>query len=227
MSYRQYKIPNPNIPCTAGWCLQYVRQAFGLPAKYPTADAAWEGSRFKHRDQAFPAGVWVPLWFDVRGVPAGHVVLRAPDGRIYSTTALGRTTATIHPNMADLMRVYAGAGLPLTYLGWTEDVAGFTVVKPVAAPPKPVQAPAGKLLKVTAPVARVRTSPAVRSNNIAPGYPDGIAKGATIAAVGYVRGEDPFPNDRSTDDAWIKTKSGYYIWANNVGNSLAGLKKLN
>jgi hypothetical protein len=230
MSYRQYITPNPNIPCTAGWCLQYVRQAFGLPAKYGTAIEAWNASRFKHRDYNFPAGAWVPLWFTVKGVPAGHVVLRAPDGRIYSTTALGRTTATIHPNLAHLMSVYAGADLALTYQGWTEDVASYLVVKAVSTPKpvsKPAPAPAGKLLKVTAPVARVRTSPAVRSNNIAPGYPDGIAKGATIAAVGYVRGEDPFPNDRSTDDAWIKTKSGYYIWANNVGNSLAGLKKLN
>jgi hypothetical protein len=225
-AFTQYKNPNPNIPCTAGWCLQYVRQAFGLPAKYGTAIEAWNASRFKHRDYNFPANVWVPLWFTVKGVPAGHVVLRAPDGRIYSTTALGRTTATIHPNQAHLERVYAGAGLPLTYQGWTEDVADFLVVKPVPAPAKPAPAPAGKLLTVTVPVAMVRVAPAAYSA-VAPGYPDGIAKGAKIAAVGYVKGADPYPNDRSTDDAWIKTKSGYYIWANNVGNSLAGLKKLN
>jgi hypothetical protein len=221
MSYVQYITPNPNIACRPGWCLEYVRKTFNLPVKYPTADAAWEGSRFKHRDQSFPA-LWVPHWFDVKGVPAGHVVLRAPDGRIYSTTTPGRLTPTVHPNLAHLMKVYADAGLPLTYLGWTEDVCDYLVVKFVVDP-----VPTGKLLKVTAPVARVRTSPAVRSNNIAPGYPDGIAQGATIAAVGYVAGEDPFPNDNSTDNAWIKTKSGYYIWANNVGNSLAGLKKLN
>jgi hypothetical protein len=221
MSFVQTITPNPNIACRPGWCLEYVRKAFGLGIVHPTADAAWEASRTKHRDQAFPAA-WVALWFDVKGVPAGHVVLRAPDGRIYSTTHPTRLTPTVHPNLADLMRVYASAGLPLVYLGWTEDVQGTPVVRYV---PDPV--PVGKLLKVTVPVARVRTSPAVRSNNIAPGYPDGIAQGATIAAVGYVRGEDPFPNDRSTDDAWIKTKSGYYIWANNIGNSLAGLKKLN
>jgi len=224
-AFTQYKKPDPNIPCTAGWCLQYVRQAFNLPVKYPTATAAWNASRFKHRDQAFPAGVWLPLWFAVKGVPEGHVVLRAPDGRIYSTTALGRTTATIHPNLAHLMSIYAGAGLALTYLGWTEDVADYLVVKPVPTPQN-VQAPSGKLLTVTVPVAMVRVAPAAYSA-VAPGYPDGIARGAKVAAVGYVQGADPFPNDRSTDDAWIKTKSGYYIWANNVGNNLAGLKKLN
>jgi hypothetical protein len=226
-TFTQYLKPNPSTPCRPGWCLEYVRKAFNLPVKYPTADAAWEASRFKHRDWNFPANVAVPVWFDVKGVPAGHVALRMSDGSVYSSTNPNSNVARRHPSIADLMAVYASAGLPLTYLGWTEDVCDFTVVKPVPAPPKPVQAPGGKLLKVTAPVARVRTSPAVRSNNIAPGYPDGIAKGATIAAVGYVRGEDPFPSDKSTDDAWIKTKSGYYIWANNVGNSLAGLKKLN
>jgi hypothetical protein len=219
-AFTQLITPNPNIACRPGWCLEYVRKAFGLPVKYPTADAAWEGSQLKHRDQVFPAA-WVPLWFDVKGVPAGHVVLRAPDGRIYSTTHPTRLTPTVHPNLADLMRVYANAGLPLVYLGWTEDVCGFIVVKPAPAP-----APVGKLLTVTAPVARVRTSPLV-GNNIAPAYPDGIARGAKVAVVGYVKGQDPFPNDRSTDDAWVKTKSGYYIWANNVGNSLAGLTKLN
>ena len=222
MTFLQTITPNPNIACAPGWCLKYVREAYGLPAKYPDAMAAWNASTSKHKDWNFPAGVWVPLWFAVKGVPAGHVVLRAPDGRIYSTTALGRYTATIHPDQAHLERVYAGAGLKLTYLGWTEDVAGYTVVKPA-----PTAAPTGKLLTVTVPVARVRTTPAVRSNNIAPAYPDGIAQGAKVAAVGYVKGEDPFPNDNSTDDAWIKTKSGYYIWANNVGNSLVGLKKLN
>jgi hypothetical protein len=221
MSYRQSVTPNPNIRCTPGWCLQYVRQAFGLPAKYPTATAAWEASRFKHRDRNFPAGVAVPVHYGLAREPAGHIVIRMPDGSVYSTSD-NSNIPHHHPNLADLEAFYAGWGWPLTYRGWTEDVADSLVVKFV---PDPV--PTGKLLKVTASVARVRTSPAVLPNNIAPAYPDGIAKGATIAAVGYVRGQDPFPNDRSTDDAWIKTKSGYYIWANNVGNSLAGLKKLN
>ena len=222
MTFIQTIAPNPNIDCRPGWCLEYVRRSYGLAAAYPRAIDAWNASTTKHRDWNFPAGVWVPLWFAVRGVPAGHVVLRAPDGRIYSTTTPNKYTPTIHPNQAHLEQVYASAGLNLTYLGWTEDVGGTRVV---AVAPTP--APGGKLLKVTAAVARVRTSPEVRPWNIAPGYADGIAQGATIAAVGYVSGEDPFPYDGVRDDAWIKTKSGYYMWANNVGNDLTGLAKLN
>lgn len=86
--------------------------------------------------------------------------------------------------------------------------------------------PGAKLLTVTANVAIVRTSPRVEAGNVAPAYPAGITKGNKVAAVGYVAGQDPYPNDGSTDDAWIKTISGYYIWANALGNDLSGLAKV-
>lgn len=79
---------------------------------------------------------------------------------------------------------------------------------------------------VTANPAIIRTSPRVEAGNIAPAYPKGIAHGSTLAVKGYVSGQDPFPNDGSTDDAWYVTKSGYYVWANGAGNSLAGLPRL-
>lgn len=97
--------------------------------------------------------------------------------------------------------------------------------------PKPEKvrgnAAAGAQLRtVTASTAVVRTSPRIEPGNIAPAYPAGIAKGAQVAVVGYVQGQDPYPNDGQQDDAWMKTKSGYYIWANGLGNSLTGLAKL-
>lgn len=79
---------------------------------------------------------------------------------------------------------------------------------------------------VTANPAILRTSPRVEAGNIAPAFPNGIARGATLAVKGYVSGQDPFPNDGSTDDAWYVTKSDYYVWANGAGNSLAGLPRL-
>ena len=119
--------PNPHIPCQPGWCLQYVRQAFGLPAKYPTATAAWNASTSKHRDRNFPAGVWVPVWYALANEPAGHVVLRAPDGSVFSTSD-NSNVPHHHPDLGDLERFYARYGMPLTYRGWTEDVASFPVV---------------------------------------------------------------------------------------------------
>lgn len=78
---------------------------------------------------------------------------------------------------------------------------------------------------VTASPAIVRTGPGTQFPK-APGYPHGIAKGATLAVKGYVAGQDPYPNDGSVDNAWYVTKSGYYVWANGAGNSLAGLPRL-
>lgn len=121
--------PNPRIPCRPGWCLQYVREAFGLPARYPTATAAWEASTSKHRDRNFPAGVAVPVWYGLHREPAGHVVLLMPDGSVYSTSD-NSTTPHHHPDLADLEAFYAGWGWPLTYRGWTEDVAGYPVMTP-------------------------------------------------------------------------------------------------
>lgn len=123
--------PNPDIPCTPGWCLQYVRQAFGLPARYPTATAAWEASTSQHTGRDVPAGVWTPVWYGLDREPAGHVVLHAPDGSVYSTSD-NSTTPHHHPNLDDLEAFYAGWGWPLTWRGWTEDVAGTPVIAPGA-----------------------------------------------------------------------------------------------
>ena len=127
MSYTQLVTPNPHIPCQPGWCLQYVRQAFGLPARHPTATAAWEASESKHRDRNFPKGIWLPVWFSLANEPAGHVALMAPDGSVFSTSDLG-TVPHQHLDLSDLMNYYARYGMTLTYLGWTEDVAGYPVL---------------------------------------------------------------------------------------------------
>lgn len=124
---RQLIVPNPNIRCEPGWCLQYVRQTYGLPARYGTATEAWEKSGSQHRDRNFPAGLWVPVWYGLAKEPAGHVVLLAPDGSVYSTSDYSNTPHH-HPNLADLEWYYARYGMDLTYRGWTEDVAGYPVL---------------------------------------------------------------------------------------------------
>jgi hypothetical protein len=80
----------------------------------------------------------------------------------------------------------------------------------------------GVLFRTITKVTNVRTAPNSKAP-LAPGFPDGIAVGATISAVGHVAGEDVTGKG---DNAWIKTKSGYYVWANNAGNDLSGLPQL-
>jgi len=129
----QLVTPNPNIWCRPGWCLQYVREAFGIhPGVQPTATAGWNASPTKHRDRNFPAGVWHPVWFSLRNVPAGHVALRAPWGAVYSTSD-DSNTPHCHPDLDDLIAYYNRYGQPITYLGWTEDIENVTVIDTGAA----------------------------------------------------------------------------------------------
>jgi hypothetical protein len=100
-----------------------------MPDAYPTATAAWNASTSKHRDRQFPKGVWYPIWFSLSNEPAGHVALVAPDGSVFSTSDLSNTPHQ-HLDISDLMNYYARYGMTLSYLGWTEDVAGYPVISP-------------------------------------------------------------------------------------------------
>lgn len=124
---KQLITPTPIIPCKGGWCLQYVRQAFGLPARYNDATEAWNKSTSKHQDRNFPPGLWTPVWYGIKENPLGHVVLHAPDGRVYSTSDYSGWPV-IHNSLADLEAFYAHYKLTLQYRGWTEDVAGYAVL---------------------------------------------------------------------------------------------------
>jgi len=128
MTWANTITPDPDIACRPGWCLEYVRKAFGQPARYGSATEAWEASTAQHPGRDFPAA-WVPVHYGVAGVPEGHIVLRAPDGSVYSTTDPYALVPVHHPSLADLEARYAAAGLPLTYRGWTEDIAGTPVVQ--------------------------------------------------------------------------------------------------
>lgn len=108
--------------------MQYVREAYGIyPGVQPTATAGWNASRTKHRDRNFPAGKWIPLWFSLRNVPAGHVALMAPNGNVYSTSD-DSNTPHCHPDLDDLLNYYNRYGQPITYLGWTEDIENVAVI---------------------------------------------------------------------------------------------------
>jgi hypothetical protein len=136
MSYQQLVTPNPNITCWPGMCLQYVRQAFGAPLVEPTATDGWNKAKYKHADRNFPDGVWVPLWFAIPGIPAGHVALRAPDGSVYSTSD-NSNTPHHHPSLDELIwyygpRVQPQYQLELQYLGWSEDISTVRVVQEFA-----------------------------------------------------------------------------------------------
>ena len=128
-NYTQVITPKPNISCTPGWCLKYVRDTFGAPAIYGNATAAWNNCQFKHEDRNFPIGCYVPIWFSVKNVPEGHVALLCPDGSVYSSSSPYSNTPVHHPSLDALISYYSKAN-PLTYLGWSEDINKLRVVQP-------------------------------------------------------------------------------------------------
>jgi hypothetical protein len=127
--------PNAAVPCRPGYCLEYVRETFGLPIRYGSATEAWEKSASQHRDRNIPAGMWAPVYFSIDVEPNGHIALQAPDGSIYSSSDL-TSTPHHHPDIEDLIAYYARWGkMQLVYLGWTEDVAGYPVISLEGAGP--------------------------------------------------------------------------------------------
>lgn len=127
--YVQVIDANWRIPYTGGWCLQYVRQAYGQPARYPDASSAWNASKSKHYDYP-PAGITVPVYFSLGSTNQGHIAIRLDDLMVASSTQSGtHPKGYLHPNIKNLIDMYAKYNNGCTYLGWTEDIAGTTVVR--------------------------------------------------------------------------------------------------
>jgi hypothetical protein len=187
---RQLITPTPVIPATGGWCLMYVRQAFGLPARYASATEAWDRSTSKHRDRNFPKGLWVPVWYGLDTTPLGHVVLLAPDGSCYSTSDYSGWPVH-HPSLQHLEDFYAYYGMNLTYRGWTEDVASYPVLGPDLAPASTPTTP--KEIPLTAAeVAEIKKHITAEANRV-------INYTGDVLVAGYKIGDKQYPGMSKVD----------------------------
>lgn len=99
-------------------CLRFVRKVYGLPARDPSAIAAWHESRSRHKgDRLPPAGV--PVFWSGGG--PGHVALSLGDGWVLTSD---------YPSAGHVTRVSIStlrAVWHLEYLGWTDDLEGVVV----------------------------------------------------------------------------------------------------
>lgn len=123
--YKQLVKPNVHIPAQPGWCLTYVQETFKAPWAGSTATDGWNRAEYKHVGQTPPKGVSVPVWFAMRGEPAGHVVTWMEDGSIWSASD-NDPQADYHPNLQHLLDFYGGR---LTLRGWSEDIGGLRIVR--------------------------------------------------------------------------------------------------
>lgn len=123
MAWKQ--LITPQLPGTGqvGFCLRYARERYGIGAKYLVAWNAWSGAQFKHADRNFPP-VSVPLWFKypLPNSSPGHVVIRTPDGKLYSSPYKSTQSYYVFPSI-EAVESTLGAG----YVGWSEDINGVRV----------------------------------------------------------------------------------------------------
>jgi len=137
MSYQQLVQPNLDTGTgRVGYCLAKQDDVWGAPHIYPTARAAWDAAQYRHPGEEPPDGVAVLMWWDYlnpanNGNNDGHVASSLGDGTILSSPYKAGTTQAILPSRAELERIYSSNGkYPLTYLGWSEDIANVRVAQP-------------------------------------------------------------------------------------------------
>ena len=132
--YAQAQHEHPTRNWT-GWCLVFVRSAFGVAARYPSAASAWQHADHKHLEtdpNKIPREV--PVFWTGGTHGYGHIALSRGDGSCW-------TTDLIHPGKVDVARiddVRKRWGLHL--VGWAEDLNGVRVYEPPSAKPAPKKA---------------------------------------------------------------------------------------
>ncbi len=137
---QQLIIPNYNIPYTGTQCERFAEETtdqrgiwstavHAMPPNYPTG--AWDMNygNGNHPGEQPPKGFRVPIYFELGSTPAGHVAIQLEDGRVASSTQSGtHPTAYIHPNMQDLINVFAKYNGYCRYLGWSEWIGRKQVI---------------------------------------------------------------------------------------------------
>lgn len=126
--YDQVISPNTNIAWVNEECLQDVREAFGVGAKFPTAIANWNAnSAVNHPGATPPSNISVPIFFSIPSVPDGHVCLWN-NGIIITSSARGKQT------FSSIQALIAWMNEGFEYLGWSEEIESTPVVKAAPAP---------------------------------------------------------------------------------------------
>lgn len=143
MPWKQLRDADWKIPYVGGWCEGFVEGSWGqatLPAvnnqitygKYASAIAKWNANpgNGNHPGELPPEGVTVPVYFSLGSTSFGHTADSLSDGMVASSTQGGfHTQGYIHPNLQNLIDVYAKYNKGCTYLGWSEYVGDVQVVE--------------------------------------------------------------------------------------------------
>jgi hypothetical protein len=102
-----------------GLCLKFVRTSLNIPAHFPSAKAAWEGTSIHSRHMRGVAPKGVPVFFKIGQF--WHVVLSAGNGYCWSTDIKRSGLPDLVP--ISLITKRWGA----QYLGWTDTLNGYVI----------------------------------------------------------------------------------------------------
>lgn len=147
--YEQLIKPTFPWPYVGGWCEGFVSGSFGQSSKpqkdkfgnwfttgpYPSAMAAWNANVGKgnHPNEQPPKGLYVPVYFKLANVSAGHSAIVRPDGSVLSSTQGGwHSAGAVHPNLQHLIDTYSNPAYgngKCTYLGWKEYAGNAQVIR--------------------------------------------------------------------------------------------------
>lgn len=102
-----------------GLCLVFVRNCYGIAAKYPSAAEAWKHAQHKHGpSNDIPTGA--PVFFSTPATVYGHVALYMGNGYYRTNYSAKGTVVTATYGK--------GALAGMTMLGWAEDLNGVRVL---------------------------------------------------------------------------------------------------
>lgn len=143
MAWNQVSPVNTGVQDQAGWCLRFVQSVFSAPVRHPSAWAAWEATTLKHYDRDLP-GAATAVWFSHIGnydgegnKNWGHVVAHIPGQGFLSSPGNGYGQQWF--SSIDQIERY----FRCTYVGWSEDLNGATLISWTAdkEEPQPVPTP--------------------------------------------------------------------------------------
>ncbi len=104
--------------CTPGQCLMYTRTWLGIGSQQPSAIAAWNAAKHKHRgDHNPPRGAPVFL----SGGEFGHIMLAVTKDLVRSTDTKGTG------RVSTVSDTWHEVNWGKNYLGWTEDLNGVLI----------------------------------------------------------------------------------------------------
>lgn len=226
MATRQTRTPNTDIASYRGWCLKYVDDAIGAPARTPSAKSAYDNERAAGRinEGSAPIGVWVVGFMGFTTGPYveyGHVFLMKKNGpgsfEIHDSEVHAGARGT-YGSIEEILRWF-GAYAP-EYLGFSYACDGATIAEDYT---EAAQLAANQRI-VSSEGANVRTGPGTNYPMvIQDGQPLVYDKGEVLNGKGFIHG-----GEANGTDLWFVGISGtkYIHFSNFDSWDTAGLADL-